>query len=45
MQKNSRNDEQQIKSIAKTQINEAIKIISYYLKTMYFLNFYLYYFS
>ena len=36
MQKNSKNYEQQIANTAKTQISEAIKIISFYLKIRYF---------
>ena len=39
MQKNSKNYEQEITNIAKTQISEANKNISYYLNIMYlFLN-------
>ena len=36
MQKNSKNYEQQYTNIAKKQISQAIKIISFYLKIMYF---------
>ena len=42
MQKNSKNYEQQITNIAKTEISEAIKINCYYLNIMYlYFNIYL----
>ena len=39
MQKNSKNYKQQITNIAKTQITEAINIISFYLNFIYFFQF------